>query len=107
MIPIKLLFLDRGFGNKKYTKILKFLKHKFIMPITRNHKLKELELCIKEQTVLAKDEHYIVILDYVFSEDRSKEYRENVKLIILHNKDGIFFFITNMHNLSMKDAYDL
>ena len=34
MIPIKLLFLDRGFGNKKYSRILKFLRHKFIMPIT-------------------------------------------------------------------------
>jgi len=107
MIPIKLLFLDRGFGNKKYCKILKVLKNKFIMPITRNHKLKELELCIKEQSVLVKDEHGIVILDYVFGEDRSKEYHVKVKLIILHEQDKVFFFITNMHNLSMKDAYEL
>jgi len=107
MIPIKLLFLDRGFGNKKYSGILKLLKHKFIMPITRNHKLKELELCIKEQSVLGNDEYDVVMMDYIFSEDRPKEYRVNVKLIILHNKGGVFFFITNIYNLSMKDAYDL
>jgi len=107
MISIKLLFLDRGFGNKKYSGILKVLKHKFIMPITRNHKLKELELSIKEQSILGNDEYGVVMTDYIFSEDRPKEYQVNVKLIILHNKVGIFFFITNIYNLSMKDAYDL
>lgn len=107
IIPIKLLFLDRGFGNKKYAKILRLLKNKFIMPITRNHKLKELELCIKEQTVLQKDEHYIVVLDYVFSEGRSKEHHMKVKLIALRDEGGVFFFITNMYNLSMNEAYDL
>jgi hypothetical protein len=106
-VSIKLLFLDRGFGNKKYSEILKFLRHKFIMPITRNHKLKELELCIKEQSVLEKDEYNIVIMDYIFSENRPKEYQVNVKLIILHDKDGVFFSITNIYNLSMKDAYNL
>jgi hypothetical protein len=107
IIPIKLLFLDRAFGNKTYSKILKFLGHKFIMPITRNYKLKELEYCIKEQSVLAKDEHDIVILDYIFNEDKPKEYQENVKLIILHDQRGVIFFITNVYNINMKDAYDL
>lgn len=106
-IKIRLLFLDRGFGNKKYTKILKFLRYKFIMPITRNHKLKELELCIKEQSVLGKDEYDIAMIDYIFSEDAPKEYQVNVRLIILHDEDGIFFFITNIYDLSMKDAYNL
>jgi len=107
MIPIKLMFLDRGFGNKKYAKILKFLKHKFIMPITKNHKLKELEWCMKEQSNPKKDEYDIVIMDYIFSEDRPKEYQLRVRLIIVHDKDGVFFFITNIYNLSMKEYYHL
>lgn len=107
MVSIKLLFLDRGFGNKKYSKILKLLRHKFVMPLTRNHKLKELELCIKEQSVLNKNEYDVAVLDYTFSEDMSKEYQLNVRLIIAHDKDGIFFFITNIHNLSMKEYYYL
>ena len=106
-IPIKLLFLDRGFGNKKYSRILKFLRHKFIMPITKNNKLKELELCIKEQSILEKDEYDIIVMDYTFSEDKPKEYQLNVRLIIIHDKDGIFFFITNMYGLSMKEYYHL
>src|SRR3989338_6121976 len=82
MIPIKLLFLDRGFGNKKYARILKLLWHKFIMPITRNHKLKELELCMEEQSIIKKDEYDIVVLDYIFGEDMAKEYQLNVRLVI-------------------------
>lgn len=107
MIPIKLLFLDRGFGNKKYSRILKLLRHKFIMPITRNHRLKELELCMEEQSIIKKDEYDIVVLDYTFGEDMAKEYQLNVRLIIVHDKDGIFFFMTNIYNLSMKEYYHL
>jgi len=107
MIPIKLLFLDRAFGNKKYSRILKFLKHKFVMPITRNDKLKELELCMKEQSFPEKDAYNIVILSYVFSENRPKEYQENVRLIIIHDDEGIAFFITNIYGLSMEDYYSL
>lgn len=107
MIPIKLLFLDRAFGNKEYVRILKHLKHKFIMPITRNKKLKELELCMKKQASLENDEYNIVAMNYIFSEDRPKEYQEKIKLIILHDDDEVFFFITNIHNLNLEEYYDL
>lgn len=107
MIPIKLMFLDRAFGNKKYSKILKLIRHKFAMPITRNNKLKELELCIKEQLTVEKDEYEIGVIDYTFSEHRAKEYQLNVRLIVIHDKNGVFFFITNIYNLSMKEYYNL
>lgn len=107
MVPIKLIFLDRGFGNKKYCNVLKMLKHKFIMPITRNQKLKELELCMTEQSNVSEDEFDIVTLDYIFSENRPKEYQVKVKLIIIHDKEGIVFFITNMYKLDMEDYYRL
>lgn len=107
MIPIKLFFLDRAFGNKSYSKILKLLRHKFIMPITRNHKLKELGLCMKEQSILEDNEYAVVATDYIFSEDKAKEYQLNVRLIILHDQKGIVFFITNMYNLDMEDYYHL
>lgn len=109
MIPIKLLFLDRAFGNKEYIKILKHLRHKFIMPITRNNKLKELELCMKKQfsPKKGKDERDVIVMNYIFSEDRAKEYQVNVVLIIVHDRDGAFFFITNMHNLNMDEYCNL
>lgn len=107
MIPIKLFFLDRGFGNKSYSLILKSFKHKFIMPITKNNKLKELEFCMKKQSVLGDDEYDIVPLDYVFSDNRAKEYQVNVRLLILHDESGICFFITNMYRLNMEAYYAL
>ena len=107
MIPVKLWFLDRGFGNKQYSKILKLLKHKFVMPITRNNKLKELKLNVEEQVRLEKGEYGIVTMGYVFSEDMAEEYRVEVKLIILYEDGETFFFITNMHNLSMEEYYHL
>ena len=107
MIQIKLLFMDRGFANKKYSRILKFLRHKFIMPLARNNKLKEMELCIKEQSVLGKYEYVIIVLNYIFSEDRPKEYHANVRLIIIHDGNGIYFFITNMYNLGHEECYCL
>jgi len=44
---IKILYLDRAFANKKYCRIIKLLKYKFIMPITKNRKLREIELSIE------------------------------------------------------------
>ena len=106
-VPIKLMFLDRAFGNKKYSKILKLLGHKFMMPITRNRKLKELELCMKEQSIACKGEYSIAAMGYIFGEDMAKEYQLNVRLIIVHEGDNIFFFITNIYNLSLSEYYSL
>jgi len=107
MIPVKIWFLDRAFGNKEYSKILKLLRYKFIMPITRNSKLKELKLNVKEQLVLEKDEYGLVTMDYVFSEDRAEEYQLKVKLVILYEDGETFFFITNIYGLSMEEYYYL
>jgi hypothetical protein len=107
MVPIRLLSLDRGFGNKKYCKILKLLRHKFIMPITRNNKLKELEKCVEVQLGSKKEDYDIVPMTYIFNENRAKEYQLNLKLIILNDKNGVFFFITNIYNLTKEEYYAL
>jgi len=108
MVPTKLFFLDRGFCGKEYCKIIRWLKHKFIMPITKNKKLKELEYCMKEEAKeFQNDEYAIVALDYVFSEDRAKEYQEKVRLLILYTKGEVVFFITNIFNLTLEEYHDL
>src|SRR3989338_4841335 len=35
IVSCKIFFLDRWFANKKYSMILKFLRHEFVMPITK------------------------------------------------------------------------
>ncbi len=107
MVPVKLLFLDKAFANKKYSRLLKLLKHKFIMPITKNKKLKELALCMKSQSNRKQDEYAIAATDYIFSEDRPKEYQVKVNLIILYDEEEPVFFITNIYKLSLQDYYDL
>lgn len=104
---VKLVFLDRAFGNKKYSTVLKLLRHKFVMPITRNRKLKELELCVKEQCQPTKQQYWVVETDYVFSEDKAKEYHLRVKLIIVYEKGNVYFFITNIFGCSLDEYYCL
>ena len=104
-ISIKLLYLDRAFANKKYCRVIKLLKYKFIMPITKNRKLREIELSINEQSFIDDDSYTLSELDYIFYEKESKEYQESVKLLALHEDNQIFFFITNIYNL--ENYYDL
>ena len=104
-ISIKLLYLDRAFANKKYCRVIKLLKYKFIMPITKNRKLREIELSINEQSFIDDDSYTLSELDYIFYEKESKEYQESVKLLALHEDNKIFFFITNIYNL--ENYYDL
>lgn len=110
-ILIKLLYLDRGFANKKYARIIKLLRHKFIMPITKNSKLNELALSIQEQSEITENENTLSELHYAFYEDRPKEYQEEVKLLALCEKDKkekrVYFFITNIYNLNCRDYYFL
>lgn len=105
--PCKIFFLDRWFGNKKYSKILKSLRHEFVMPITKNTKLKELELSIKAQSNPGKDEYDIIKMDYIFSENRPEEYQVEVKLIIVNENGKIHYFITNINGLTMENYYSL
>src|SRR3989344_7742301 len=44
IVSIKLFYLDRGFASRGYSRIIKSLGYKFIMPIIKNPKLKELKL---------------------------------------------------------------
>ncbi|MFH1522896.1 MAG: hypothetical protein ABIE43_03710 [Patescibacteria group bacterium] len=106
-IPCKIFFLDRGFGNKKYSKILKFLGHDFVMPITKNPKLKELELSIKTQSNPWKDEYDIIKMDYIFSENKPEEYQVEVRLVVINENGKIYYFITNITGLSMGNYYSL
>lgn len=106
-VSIKLLYLDRGFANKKYCRIIKLLKYKFIMPITKNRKLNEIEISINNQSFIDDESYTLSELDYIFYEKKSKEYQEAVKLLALHEDNKIFFFITNIYNLKSWDYYNL
>jgi len=110
-ISIKLFYLDRGFASRNYCRIIKSLGYKVIMPITKNNKLKELKLSIKEQSEISDEEYTLSELDYIFYEDRPKEYQEDMKLLALYEKKRnkkdpeVFFFITNIYNLESKNYY--
>ena len=104
---IKILYLDRAFANKKYCRIIKLLKYKFIMPITKNRKLREIELSIENQSFIDDKSYNLSELNYIFYEKESEEYQEEVKLLALYEDTKIFFFITNIYNLKNENYYDL
>src|SRR3990170_1683192 len=62
------------YGNKKYCRIIKLLKYKFIMPITKNRKLREIELSIENQSFIDDKSYNLSELNYIFYEKESKEY---------------------------------
>lgn len=105
MISIKLIFLDRWFGNKKYCHVIKNLNQKFVMPITKNRKLKEFEMSIKAQCKIKDNEYFIIELEYLFGEGRPKEYTERVRLFAIYENKHVFYFITNIWNISLRDCY--
>lgn len=112
-VKIKLFYLDRGFANRGYSRIIKLLGYKFIMPIIKNPKLRDLKFQIRRQSEILgikNDEYTLSELEYVFYEDKPEEYQENVKLLALyekrHNKKKqVFFFITNIYGLSSENYY--
>lgn len=114
LVSIKLFYLDRGFANKGYSRIIKSLGYKFIMPITKNDKLKNLSPQIKIQSKIleiADDEYLLAELEYIFYENLPIEYQEKVKLLAIYekrrSKREVFFFITNIYGLSFEDYYKL
>ena len=107
IVNIKIIYLDRAFGNSAYCRILKLSKYKFITPITKNDKLKDIEFQIKKQSRISKNIYSLFELNYTFYEDKPKEYQENIKLLVLHEKDKIFFFITNINNFNGEEYYSL
>ena len=107
IVKIKMIYLDRAFGNKNYCKILKLSKYKFVTPITKNDKLKYIEVQIKEEIKKDKSLYAIFKLDYVFYEDKPIEYQEKIKLLALCENGEVFFFITNINNFSWQDYYML
>jgi len=110
-VQIKLLYLDRAFASRNYCRIIKGLGYKFIMPITKNKKLKDLKFQIKRGVEITDDEYVFLEIGYTFYEDKPVEYRETVKLLILYekrkNKKEVFFFITNIYSLKSEDYYSL
>ena len=106
-VKIKILYLDRAFGNRKYCRILKLSKYKFIAPITKNGKLKDIEFQIKRQIKLSKNKYVLLEFNYVFYENESKENQENIKLLALYEDDKVFFFITNINNFNGEEYYSL
>jgi len=110
-IRVKLFYLDRGFASRGYSRIIKSLRYLFVMPITKNPKLKELKFSIKEQSETTDEEYTLSELDYTFYEDEPVEYQETVKLLALYEKrrnkkeKEAFFFITNIYRLRSEDYY--
>ena len=116
IISIKLFYLDRGFASRGYSRIIKSMGYKFIMPITKNDKLKDLKFQIKKQSEIlgiSDDEYTLSEIEYIFYEDKPKEYQENVKLLVLYEKknnkkeEEVLFFITNIEEFSSEDYYQL
>ena len=107
IVKIKIIYLDRAFGNKNYCQILKLSKYKFITPITKNDKLKNLEFQIKKQSKISKNIYTLSEFYYTFYEDKPKEFQESIKLLALHEDDKIFFFITNVNNFNGEEYYSL
>src|SRR3989344_7672572 len=111
IVSIKLFYFDRGFASRGYSRIIKSSGYKFVMPITKNSKLKELKLSIKAQSDISDDEYTLSELEYIFYENGPIEYQEKIKLLALYekknkNKDKKeFFFITNIYGLSSEDYY--
>jgi putative transposase len=114
IVSIKLFYLDRGFASRGYSRIIKSSEYKFIMPITKNPKLKDLKFQIKKQSEILgvkEDEYTLSEIEYIFYEDQPIEYQEKVKLLALYekkrnNKDKkVFFFITNIYGLSSENYY--
>jgi putative transposase len=111
IIRVKLFYLDRGFASRGYSRIIKSLGYLFVMPITKNPKLKELKFSIKEQSETTDEEYTLSELDYTFYEDEPVEYQETVKLLALYEKrrnkkeKEAFFFITNIYRLRSEDYY--
>jgi putative transposase len=113
LVSIKLFYLDRGFASRGYSRIIKSSGYKFIMPITKNPKLKDIKFQIKKQSEILgvkEDEYTLSEIEYIFYEDQPIEYQEKVKLLALYekknNKDKkVFFFITNICGLSSENYY--
>ena len=110
-VNIKLLYLDRGFANRSYCRIIEELGYKFIMPIAKNEKLKDFEAQIKKQVKIANGKDIIIETYYTFYEKKPIEYQETVKLLALYEKKGkkkeVFFFITNIYGLKSEDYCSL
>jgi hypothetical protein len=90
-VVIGTVLLDRGFnGVDDYHLLEEELRLKFIMPQTKNSKLKkmlesgELKVCSQ--------------FEYTFNEHRSKEYHYKVRMFYITNEKGEkYAFVTNIH----------
>jgi hypothetical protein len=116
MIRVKLFYLDRGFASRGYSRIIKSIGYLFVMPITKNDKLKDLKFQIKKQSEflgISDDEYTLSRLNYTFYEDEPIEYQETVRLLALYERKRgkkekeVFFFITNIYRLKSEEYYML
>lgn len=115
-IRIKIFYLDRGFASRGYSRVIKSLGYLFVMPITKNPKLKDLKFQIKKQSEMLNisDEEYTISkFDYTFYKDEPIEYQETVRLLALYERKRgkkekeVFFFITNIYGLNSENYYRL
>jgi hypothetical protein len=79
IVRIKLFYLDRGFANSVYSRIIKLSGYKFIMPITKNDKLKDLKFQIRRQSEILgirEDEYTLSELEIYFMKINQKNIRK-------------------------------
>ncbi len=62
-------------------------------------------MSVKAQCEMKDNEYFIIELEYIFSEGRPKEYTEKVRLFAIYEDKHVFYFITNIWNISLRDCY--
>jgi hypothetical protein len=90
-VDIGAVLLDRGFNGVVDYKLLgEELRLKFIMPQTKNSKLHKM---LESENLKACSQ-----FEYVFYENRSKEYQHKIKMFYITNENGEkYVFVTNIH----------
>lgn len=85
-VAIGLVLLDRGFNSTEIFEIMKDERTKYVMPLIKYSKVKE--LC--NQTKKEVD-----VVEYIFYENRAIEYQTKVKVII-DKREETYYFVTNI-----------
>src|SRR3989338_554970 len=106
------LLKQKGLKNKGYCVAIDITakpfygnKNLFMIKGTKNRKLKEFEMSIKAQCKLNASEYFIIESEYIFGEGKPKEYTERVRLFAIYEDNHVFYFITNIWNISLRDCY--
>jgi len=85
-VAVGLVLLDRGFNGTEIFEIIKDERTRYVMPLIKYSKVKE--LC--NQTKKEVD-----VIEYIFYENRAVEYQTKVKVIV-DKREKTHYFVTNI-----------